>query len=172
MIAVGTHERAEEAGGRLGELYRRHAPDAARLAYLLTGNRALAEDLVHEAFIRMIGRFQDMRSPESFQWYLRRTLVNLVKSHFRHEKVERAYVDRESARPDPAHEPDVDAREDLWRRLMDLPERQRAVIVLRFYEDLTEAQIAELLETPLGTVKSLMSRGLARLRGEMAVQGD
>ena len=75
-------ERVNEAG-RLGELYRRHAGDAARLAYLITGDRALAEDLAHEAFVRLIGRFRDLRNPESFEFYLRRTVANLARAYLR-----------------------------------------------------------------------------------------
>ena len=56
-------------GGRLGELYAAHAPDAVRLAYLLTGDRHLAEDLVHEAFVRLFGRFRDLRNPDAFGAY-------------------------------------------------------------------------------------------------------
>src|SRR5437764_6306673 len=97
-----TEEQEEDTGGRLGELYRRHAPDAARLAYLITGDRALAEDLVQDAFVRMVGRFQDLRNPDAFAAYLRRTVVNLSHSHFRRLRVERAYVAREGARPAPA----------------------------------------------------------------------
>jgi RNA polymerase sigma-70 factor (sigma-E family) len=156
--------------GRLGELYRRHAPDAGRLAYLLTGDRALAEDLVQEAFLRLFGRFQDLRRPEAFEWYLRRTVVNLANSQFRRRRVERAYLDRRvpEARPDASAE--VEAREDLWRALQALPERQRAALVLRFYEDLPEARAAEVLGCPVGTVKSLVSRGLERLRAGMSAR--
>src|SRR5437588_487857 len=93
--------RDEDASprGRLGELYARHAPDAARLAYLLTGDRALAEDLVQEAFVRMFGRFRDLRNPEAFGAYLRKTVVNLSRSHFRRLKVERAYTARRAVEP-------------------------------------------------------------------------
>jgi RNA polymerase sigma factor (sigma-70 family) len=62
---------------------------------------------------------------------------------------------------------DVEGREEMWRSLQVLPERQRAAIVLRFYEDLSEARVAELLSCPTGTVKSLVSRGLKRLRAEL-----
>ncbi len=95
---VPVTERAR-ASDRLGELYRRHAADAVRLGYLLTGDRTLAEDLAHEAFVRLYGRFQDLRNPDAFEWYLRRTVLNLVRSHFRHAKVERSYVDRASGEP-------------------------------------------------------------------------
>src|SRR5207302_804336 len=78
-----TEEQQGDTGRRLGELYRRHAPDAARLGYLLTGDRVLAEDLVQEAFVRMFGRFRDLRNPDAFGAYLRKTVVNLSRSHFR-----------------------------------------------------------------------------------------
>jgi RNA polymerase sigma-70 factor (sigma-E family) len=150
----------------MAELYEAHAPDAARLAYLLTGDRALAEDLVHEAFVRMFGRFRDLRQPDAFRAYLRATVVNLARSHFRRRKVERAYLERAGRTPPPASEDPADRRE-MWDVLQRLQPRQRAAIVLRFYEDLTEAQTAEILGCEVGTVKSLVSRGLDRLRAEI-----
>jgi RNA polymerase sigma-70 factor (sigma-E family) len=163
-------ERA--AKGRLAELYRRHAPAAARLAFLLTGDRTLAEDLVQEAFVRLAGRFVDMRNPDAFEAYLRRTVVNLTNSHFRRLRVERAYLERQRQAPVDARRPfpDLESRDELWQALQLLNVRQRAAIVLRFYEDLSEREIAEVLECPPGTVKSLISRGMDALRGH--VRGD
>jgi RNA polymerase sigma-70 factor (sigma-E family) len=160
-------DEVSEAPGRLAELYRRHAPDAARLAYLLTGDRALAEDLTQEAFVRLYARFRDLRNPDALPWYLRRTVVNLARSHFRKVKVERAYVKKETRVPIVA-EHDVGTRDEMWQALLELPERQRAAIVLRYYEDLSEKETADVLRCPVGTVKSLTSRGLERLRGEMS----
>jgi RNA polymerase sigma-70 factor (sigma-E family) len=155
-------------GGRLGELYLRHADDAVRLAFLITGDRALAEDLVQDAFIKMAGRLVHLRDPDAFGAYLRRTVVNLANSHFRHRKVERGYVERQGRQPSQEGvEHDLDTREDLWRRLQRLSERQRAAIVLRVYEDLSEQRVAEILQCRVGTVKSLVSRGLALLRADL-----
>ncbi len=129
--------------GRLEDLYVRNVPGALRLAYFLTGNRELAEDLVQEAFVRVAGRFRHLRMPDAFDAYLRRTIVNLYTSQLRRTKLERAYVSRHGADPSVASEPgDPAARDDLWRALHTLPERQRAAIVLRFYEDLSEHQSA------------------------------
>jgi RNA polymerase sigma-70 factor (sigma-E family) len=153
-------------GGRLGELYAAHAPDATRLAYLLTGDRALAEDLVHEAFVRLFGRFRDLRNPDAFASYLRTAVVNLARSHFRRRKVERVYLEREGRRPDPVPA-EAGGRQEMWDALQRLRPRQRAAIVLRYYEDLTEAQAAEILGCAVGTVKSLVSRGIDRLREEL-----
>jgi RNA polymerase sigma-70 factor (sigma-E family) len=157
---------AEAEGGRLGELYARHAASAVRLAYLLTGDHALAEDLAHEAFIRLYGRFRDLRNPDAFPAYLRTTLVNLTRSHFRRRRVERTYLERQRAAPDPPAE-DPGPNEELWEALRSLSPRQRAAIVLRYYEDLTEAETADVLRCPVGTVKSLVSRGMERLRAEL-----
>jgi RNA polymerase sigma-70 factor (sigma-E family) len=156
----------EAEGGRLAELYRVHAPAAARLAYLLTGDRALAEDMVHEAFVRLFGRFRDLRNPDAFPAYLRTTVVNLARSHFRRRKVERAYVERAGPAPEAGPE-EPGERQQMWEALHRLRPRQRAAIVLRYYEDLTEAQTAEVLGCAVGTVKSLVSRGLDRLRAEI-----
>ena len=165
MRTVTVTEEEAAPAGRLEELYRRHAPEAARLAYLLTGDRALAEDLVQDAFVRMFGRFRDLRNPDAFGAYLRRTVVNLANSHFRRLKVERAYVAREGAQP-AAPPPEAGMREDMWQALLRLPERQRTAIVLRYYEDLSEAETADVMGCPKGTVKSLVSRGIERLRQE------
>jgi len=153
--------------GRLGELYERHAPEAVRLGYLITGDAALAEDLVHEAFVKLLGRFRDLRNPDAFHWYLRKTVVNLARSHFRHARVEREYAEREGRRPAEQADADPTGHDEMWAALARLSERQRAAIVLRYYEDLTEAQTADVLGVRLGTVKSLVARGMARLREEM-----
>ncbi len=165
MIVVRTAEEVATPRdrGRLENLYAAHAPGAARLAYLLTGDRALAEDLVQDAFVRMFGRFRDLRHPEAFGAYLRKTVVNLAKSYFRRKGVERSYLERESGRPDTPAEP-PSGREEMWDALKTLTPRQRAALVLRYYEDLTEAQVAELLGCSVGTVKSQTARGLATLR--------
>jgi RNA polymerase sigma-70 factor (sigma-E family) len=138
-----------------------------RLGYLLTGDRALAEDLVQDAFVRVLGRFHDLRNRDAFWWYLRRTIVNLSTSYFRRRGVERAWLARQS--PEDATPPrhDLDERDRLRQALMKLRPEQRAAVVLRFYEDLSEADTAEALGIPLGTVKSTVSRALERLRNEL-----
>jgi RNA polymerase sigma-70 factor (sigma-E family) len=167
MMRAEVRSAERLVGGRLAELYARHSQAAGRLAYLLTGDRAQAEDLVQDAFVRLAGRFLDMRDPEGFAHYLRRTIVNLANSHFRRRKVERAYLEREAGR---AHgvtvEHDHATRDELWGALGRLADRQRAAIVLRFYEDLSESETAEVLGCRPGTVKSLVSRGLEALRDQ------
>ena len=162
-----------EPGGaeltRLDALYRRHAGDGLRLAYLITGDRALAEDLLQDAFLRLAPRLIYLRDPGALEAYLRRTIVNLANAHFRHAKVERRYVERETARPSGVESgPDLSERDSLWAALRELPLRTRTAIVLRYYEDLSDAQTAEIMRCRPGTVKSLVSRGMERLRPLMA----
>ena len=151
-------------GGLLAELYEQHASDAGRLAFLLTGDRELAEDLVQDAFVRLAGRWVHHRDPGGLHAYLRVTVVNLARSHHRRKAVERRYVARESGRVAVASEFDPSNRDVLQRALMSLPLRQRTAIVLRFYEDLDIAQTASVMKCSEGTVKALTSRGTARLR--------
>ncbi len=156
-------------GGTLADLYLAHADRARRLAYLLTGDHAVAEDLVQDAFVRLAGRLAHLRDQGAFEAYLRRTVVNLSYSHFRHRRVERAHLDRQGGSSDEGVEPAAtfDARDALWASLGNLSDRQRAAIVLRYYEDLPDARIAEILGCRIGTVKSLVSRGLDVLREEI-----
>jgi RNA polymerase sigma-70 factor (sigma-E family) len=166
-----TESRPAEApppAGRLEDLYVRNAPGGLRLAYFLTGNRELAEDLVQEAFVRVAGRFRHLRMPDAFDAYLRRTIVNLFTSHLRRTKLERAYLARRGADPSVASEHgDPAARDQLWRALHTLPERQRAAIVLRFYEDLSEHASAEILGCSTGALNQLVVRGMAALRTQI-----
>jgi RNA polymerase sigma-70 factor (sigma-E family) len=169
MSRVGTHEDVEvteaEDGGRLAELYARHAAGAIRLAYFLTGDRLLAEDLVQDAFVKLAGRLVHLRDPGAFDAYLRRTVVNLANSSFRRKRVEREYLRRSAAEPGAvADAPHTDRRDELWTDLQRLPARQRTAIVLRIYEDLPERRVAEIMGCRPGTVRSLLSRGLAQMR--------
>jgi RNA polymerase sigma-70 factor (sigma-E family) len=150
--------------GSLSELYVAYAPDGIRLAFLLTGDRALAEDLVQDAFVRLVGRLRHLREPDAFWTYLRRTIVNLATSHFRHRRVERAYAEKLAVAPAAHTNVNEDLDEAMHRSLLGLPQRQRAAIVLRFYEDLSDVQTAAVLGCSPGTVRSLVSRGMTTLR--------
>ena len=171
MLDAGVERMAAADPGKLGELYLRHADGAVRLAYLLTGDRTLAEDLVQDAFVRLAGRLVHLRDPGAFDAYLRRTVVNLSNSHFRRKRLERSYLARSRGEAQPAAidpgERAIEDRDQLWGALRRLSGRQRAAIVLRFYEDLSERRVAELLNCRPGTVKSLVSRGLETLREEI-----
>jgi RNA polymerase sigma-70 factor (sigma-E family) len=153
--------------GRLGELYRQHADAAVRLAWLLTGDPALAQDLVQDAFVKLAGRLAHIRNRDAFPAYLRTTVVNLARMQFRRRRRERASLERQAGlRGQVAVEPDLIESEVLRERLQHLTERQRAAVVLRFYEDLTDVQTARILGCAPGTVRSLVSRAMETLRQE------
>jgi RNA polymerase sigma factor (sigma-70 family) len=151
---------------RIEELYLRHAPDAVRLAYLLTGDAQVAQDLAQDAFVRLGWRLLHLRHPDAFGAHLRKTVVNLARTRFRRERTERAAVARTKT-PRDEHGPDLADREAVRRALRALPDRQRVAVVLRFYEDLPYEQIADILRCRLGTVGSLLSRAMETLRLEM-----
>jgi RNA polymerase sigma-70 factor (sigma-E family) len=170
-LQIEADEASEEQRSRRADLYLRHSPAALRLAFLLTGDRALADDLVQDAFVRLFGRLLHLRNPDAFEPYLRQTVVNLSRMHYRRQRVERTYLRREQTGfREEATGPDLDVREDLWQALLLLPERQRVAIVLHFYEDLSEQQAAEVLRCRPGTYRSLVSRGIAQLR--LTLQGE
>ena len=150
----------------LDRLYRTHAPAALRFALMLTGDRALSEDLVQEAFIRVAAKLEGLRDQSAFSAYLTRAVANLAKSHFRHQEVANRHVrtiDVSTLVEDPV---DVVTQDALLVALRRLPMQQRAALVLRYYDDCSQEEIARVLDCPVGTVKSALSRGLARLRRE------
>ena len=132
------------------------------LGFLLTGSRAEGEELAQEALVRIWWRWQLGRRPADPARYARRVLVNRQRSLLRRAAVEA----RSLARSRPAEAPPAGTERAmvLWEAVQALPPRQRAVRVLRYREDLTEAEVARLLGVPVGTVKSASHRALARLR--------
>jgi RNA polymerase sigma-70 factor (sigma-E family) len=141
----------------LVDLYRERYEPMVRLAYLLTGDRGVAEELVQDAFVRVHRNWQRATNPPA---YLRTAVVNATRSWGRHKAVE---IRRQPRPP----EPDVLVADEMWDALQVLPERQRTAIVLRFYEDLPDARIAEVLGCREATVRTAIHRGLARLRKEI-----
>jgi RNA polymerase sigma factor (sigma-70 family) len=135
--------------------YRSEYPAAVRLARLLAPAGA-AEDLAQEAFSRLHGRFEALDNPPA---YLRRTLVNLGRTWHRSARREQDRLSR--VRPAGAVELGAS---DMLDAIDALPYRQKAVVVLRYWLDLSEAEIAEVLGCRAGTVKSLAARALGRLR--------
>jgi RNA polymerase sigma-70 factor (sigma-E family) len=137
-----------------------------RTAYLLTHDRALAEDLVQTSLAKAWfawGRIDGQ--PDA---YVRRVMVNTYSSWWRRrwngEEATAELPERGEGTRGRTEDGRVDDRTDLWRALARLPKRQRAVVVLRFYEDLSEIETAEIMQCSVGTVKSQASRALAKLR--------
>jgi RNA polymerase sigma-70 factor (sigma-E family) len=157
--------RSATSAARLEELYVRNAPAALRLAYFLSGDRETAQDLVQDAFVKVAGRFAHLRTPDASDAYLRRTIVNLFTSQLRRRRLERAHLARErGAAAHPHVDDDPALRDEVWRALGTLPARQRAAVVLRYYEDLSEQETAEVLRCSVGAANQLVARGMAALR--------
>lgn len=150
----------------LDALYRAHAPGALRFALMLTGDRNLSEDLVQEAFVRVASKLSSLRDPGAFNAYLTRAVANLAKSHFRRQQVVTKHTRTIDASQLVVEPVDVVTSDAILVALRALPVQQRAVLVLRYFNDLPQDEIAEVLGIALGTVKSQISRGLARLRKE------
>ncbi|MGD9796514.1 MAG: SigE family RNA polymerase sigma factor [Acidimicrobiia bacterium] len=136
------------------DFYRDRYPDMVRLATLLVGSVDTAQDLVQDCFVKLHPRWTVVTDPLR---YVRRSVVNACHSHHRRLRRFRQL----GLRPGDAVELDADEMADA---LAALPHRQRAALVLRFYDGLHDAEIAELLGCRTGTVASLVHRGLASLR--------
>lgn len=148
----------------LAALYEEHVGRATALATLLTGDASVAEDIAHDAFLRAAGRFRHLREPDAFGAYLRRTVVNACRARARRARRERLFLERawwvRKVEPDTS----ADDRDELLPLIKALPYRQRAALVLRYWDDLPEAQIADILRTSPRAVNALLSRAMGTLR--------
>ncbi|ATL84021.1 RNA polymerase sigma factor [Streptomyces malaysiensis subsp. malaysiensis] len=138
-----------------------------RTARSLTSNVCDAEDLLQTALTKTYLAWERIEDHNALDGYVRRALVNTRTSQWRKRKIDEFVCDELPERetvpaPDPAERQVV--RDALWRAVLRLPDRQRAMVVLRYYEDLSEAQTAEVLGVSVGTVKSAVSRALGKLR--------
>jgi RNA polymerase sigma-70 factor (sigma-E family) len=142
-----------------------------RTAYLLTGNRADAEDLVQTALAKTYLAWDRIRDREALDGYVRRTMVNTQNSFWRRKRPEHLY-DEVPDSPGRDASIDSDLHDALWTALAQLSGKQRAMVVLRYYEDLSEAETASVLGVSVGTVKSTTSRALAKLRDDASLRDD
>ena len=146
-----------------------------RTAYLIVGDLPEAEDLVQETLLKVAGRWPRVLRMEHPVAYARRILVNLALGGAARRGRRRRELTGEAI-PDHAHGPGesdaIDAQDELMRALAALPPRQRTVLVLRYFLDLPEAEVAAAMKCSLGTVKSTASRGLARLEQTLRTTND
>ena len=172
-MSPGSPEPATwDADDAVEHLYAAHWLRLVRLSVLLVRDPGVAEEVVQDAFVAMHGRWRRLRDPDKALAYLRQTVVNRSRSALRH----RGVVERHAARqrpvdPHPGADEAVLAhsrRAVVLDALGDLPTRQREVMALRYYLDLSEAEIADALGISRGAVKSHASRGAAALRGLLA----
>ncbi|MFB7086179.1 SigE family RNA polymerase sigma factor [Streptomyces sp. NPDC056296] len=147
---------------------RARQPVLLRTARSLTANPSDAEDLLQTALTKTYVAWERIEDHRALDGYVRRALLNTRTSQWRKRKVDEFACD-ELPEPEPVPAGDDPAERQalhdaMWRAIMKLPARQRAMVVLRYYEDLSEAQTAEVLGVSVGTVKSAVSRALGKLR--------
>lgn len=157
---------AWDADAAVEELYAGHYRQLVRLAVLLVRDVETAEEVVQDSFVAMHGRWRRLREPDKALAYLRQTVVNRSRSVLRHRAVQARHLSPVGPDHPGADEHAVasERRTQVLDALRALPTRQREVLALRYYLDLSEAQIAELLGISRGAVKSHASRGAASLR--------
>jgi RNA polymerase sigma-70 factor (sigma-E family) len=143
-----------------------------RSAYLLTGNRADAEDLVQAALAKTYLAWDRIEDRRALDGYVRRAMINTHISWWRRRRLEEYPTDELPDQVVADHASASDLAETLRRAVDRLPQRMRAAVVLRYFEDMTEAEVADALGVSLGTVKSTVSRAVAKLRIDTDLQSD
>jgi RNA polymerase sigma-70 factor (sigma-E family) len=158
---VGRGDRAEFADFALARAAALH-----RAAYLMVGDTQLAQDLVQEALTKTYVAWPRLRDPRNAEAYCRKAITTTAITWFRRKgwRNERPAEHLPDVLGVAGHESSVAERDAVWRELHQLPPRQRAALVLRYYDDLTEAQTAEAMGCAVGTVKSQVAAGLKKLR--------
>lgn len=158
-------ERRAERHDEVVAVYEAHYPDLLRFAGFIAPEAGMAEDLVHEAFVKLYGAWNRIDDPARVGGYLRTTVLNLARGRARHLGVIRR--NRPDPRPDMASAESGAMRNDSRDRVVDalgqLSDRQRACLVLRHYEDRSESEIAEILGISIGSVRTHVHRGMESL---------
>jgi RNA polymerase sigma-70 factor (sigma-E family) len=136
-----------------------------RTAFLLTGDHGQAEDLVQATLERMHRHWRRVERKDSPDGYARKVMTNLAISNARRRRFREISLVVAAETPSRDATQPIAERDEVWQALRRLPSRMRAVLVLRYFEDLSEAEVARVLGCGIGTVKSQNSRGLERMRG-------
>lgn len=147
-------------------------PALLRAAMFLTSDRAEAEDLLQVALAKTYLAWERINDRGAVDGYVRRAMVNTQISWWRQRKLEVYPTDELPEQPVDDHTRRSDLRDALGRALGRLPKRQRVAVMLRYYEDMSEAEIADVLGISVGTVKSTVSRAVARLRVDTDLEHD
>jgi RNA polymerase sigma-70 factor (sigma-E family) len=175
-MPFGRSPVASERDKRIASLFDAHYGCLRGLAYVLLGDHSTAEEIVMDVFLKAFSGWGQFRSVEQASPYLRKMVVNACRSVLRRRSIEEQANALLGAASDA--DPNADRHEesmDLWSAVAQLPERQRTCVVLRYLEDLSEPQIAEVMDCSVGTVKSQLSRGRQKLQrslGSAASRGE
>lgn len=161
--ALASRTRAEA----LSHLFDENFAGLRRMAFALLGDASAADEVAQDAFVRLYATWRRLEDLDHPPTYLRKIVLNLCRSRGR-----RAALHRRSElllrQEEVARDPDVALRLDVWSALDELPHRQRACVVLRYLEDLSEADVAQLLECSIGTVKSQLHKARVKLETTLA----
>jgi RNA polymerase sigma-70 factor (sigma-E family) len=163
---IGIFQPSRARLEELGSWFQTEYPRLLRFAYFVCGDRAQAEDLVQDAFVRMYKAGARVEE-QGIGAYARRTIVNLSRTGFRRAGREARALHQLDVRAGASEPSDVGARDEMWRAIQVLSPRQRAVVALKFYEDMSERDIAEALGMSAGSVKKHTDRALGRLRARL-----
>ena len=183
--AVVTGPVARVVAVQFEDFVREQTPGLLRSAYLLTRSMPVAEDLVQDTLLRLYGKWDKVQAADVPLAYVRRALVNGFLNDKRRPSRRESVIETvpesgpdgmlvfgSTADPHYGFSDQLADRDQLWQLMGTLPDRQRAALVLRFFHDLSDEQIAQHLDARVGTVRSLVSRGLAALRSELeSVEG-
>lgn len=156
-------------------LFRLHSPRVLQTAYLLTGDRHTAEDVMQDAFAQTFRTIGQVREPQAFSAWLYRTAVRLAQRASIRERAGRLAVLNLARTPQAANPPPQDAaatRRMLWDAMKALPEQQRIAMVLHYFQDRALSEVAQLMDAPEGTVKSWLHRGKAALARALGQETD
>jgi RNA polymerase sigma-70 factor (sigma-E family) len=163
--------KESERDRRLTALFYEHYDPMRRLAYVMLGDGDAAEEIVMDAFAKALSGWRSFQSVDWPPAYLRQMVVNACRSRLRRKTIENR-VNSFVHHRDEQRERTFDVEDhglglDVWAAVRELPYRQRACVVLRYLEGMSEPEIAQTLNVPLGTVKSQLSRARARLAGHL-----
>ncbi len=155
-----------------GDYVRSRGGALLRAAQALTGNRADAEDLVQSTLVKTYQSWDSIADQAALDTYVRRVMVNTHISGWRRRRVDEYPTDELPDEPAADHTGDTDLHEVVQRALDRLPSRMRAAVMLRYYDDMSEPEVAAALGVSVGTVKSTVARAVAKLREDAELGAD
>lgn len=171
-MALQDHPVAADADELLASLHHAHYRELVRLAGLLLHDRGASEEVVQDAFVQLHLKWRRLRDPEKAAAWLRSAVLNGARSRIRHLDVRRRHQPAPRRSAESAEDAAIagDARDRIVLALRALPARQREAVVLRYYLDLSEGQMADAMGISAGSVKTHLHRGLAALETQLEEQ--
>jgi RNA polymerase sigma-70 factor (sigma-E family) len=176
-MTTSTHLHRAFPGPSVDEAFRDfvqiNTPALTRTAYVLTGSASAAEEMVQDTLVRLYPQWARVQNADAPLAYARRALTNRILTVWRRNTGREVITDTVPDRPAVRNaENDIADHDEVWALLQTLSGRQRTALVLRYYEGLSDAEIGEILGARYGTVRSLISRGLATLRETCPIERE